>query len=85
MPADQQGQVYKTSGGFGLRWYDEQGDSDAARRASRRGRRPGPWFRDVELLRMRWGLVNEPLTARIRRAIRCPVPRRSCARHRQGA
>ncbi len=25
MPADQQGQVYKTGHGYGLRWYDETG------------------------------------------------------------
>lgn len=31
MPADQQGQVYKTARGFGLRWYDENGRALADR------------------------------------------------------
>ena len=52
MPADQQGQVYKTGNGYGLRWYDETG---------RRRRQAGfssaskarAWFRDVERRRMR--------------------------------
>jgi hypothetical protein len=59
MPADQQGQVYKTTGGFGLRWYDENG---------RRRRKAGfsspskarAWFRDVELPRMRGEVVPRP-------------------------
>ena len=37
MPAEQQGSVYKTSKGFGLRWYDETGTA-ADRRASRPAR-----------------------------------------------
>lgn len=52
MPAEQQGSVYKTSRGFGLRWYDEIG---ARRRragfSSRSAARA--WFRDVEQPRMR--------------------------------
>lgn len=61
MPADQRGSVYSTANGYGIRWYDEHGQrrcqagfpSKSAARA---------WFRDVELRRMRGGLVNEPLT-----------------------
>src|SRR3954453_2663620 len=52
MPAEQQGSVYKTSKGYGLRWYDANG---ARRRkagfTSRSDARK--WFRDVELKRMR--------------------------------
>ncbi len=59
MPADQQGQVYKTGGGYGLRWYDETG---------RRRRQAGfssaskarAWFRDVERPRMRGETVARP-------------------------
>ena len=62
MPAEQRGSVYKTaSKGFGIRWLDETGQ---------RRRQPGfsspskarTWLRDVELVRMRGGLVDEPLT-----------------------
>ena len=63
MPAEQRGSVYKTRTGHGVRWRDEQG---------RRRRRAGfsspskarAWFRDVELPRMRGGLVDERLTLR---------------------
>ena len=59
MPADQQGSVYKTSKGYGLRWYDENG---ARRRkagfTSRSEARA--WFRDVELKRMRGEAVARP-------------------------
>jgi hypothetical protein len=52
MPAEQQGSVYKTSRGYGLRWYDETG---ARRRqagfSSRSAARA--WFRNVEQPRMR--------------------------------
>jgi hypothetical protein len=60
MPAEQTGSVYRTSSkGYGVRWFDEMGT---------RRRRAGftspskarAWFRDVELPRMRGGLVNEP-------------------------
>jgi len=52
MPADQRGSIYKTSKGYGLRWYDEGG---ARRRkagfSSRSEART--WFEDVERRRMR--------------------------------
>lgn len=59
MPAEQQGQVYRTSSGFGLRWYDETG---------RRRRQAGfssrsaarAWFREVESRRMRGEAVASP-------------------------
>jgi len=52
MPADQQGSIYKTNGGYGIRWYDEAGTRRrkagfSSRSASR------AWFRDVETPRMR--------------------------------
>ena len=47
MPADQQGSVYKTSNGHGLRWYDET--STRRRRAGFASRSAArAWFRDVE-------------------------------------
>jgi hypothetical protein len=63
MPAEQRGSTYKTSTGYGIRWFDENG---------RRRRQAGfssaskarMWFRDVELPRMRGGLIDEPLTLR---------------------
>jgi hypothetical protein len=63
MPAEQRGSVYKTKTSHGIRWTDETG---------RRRRQAGfsspskarAWFRDVELPRMRGGLINEPLTVR---------------------
>ena len=52
MPAEQQGSVYKTPKGFGLRWYDETGTAaDRAGFSSRSAART--WFRDVERQRMR--------------------------------
>ena len=63
MPAEQRGQVYATTKGHGIRWYDERG----ARRRQAGFSSPSKaraWFRDVELPRMRGGLVNEPLTFR---------------------
>ena len=63
MPAEQRGQVYTTTKGHGIRWYDETG----ARRRQAGFSSPSKaraWFRDVELPRMRGGLVNEPLTLR---------------------
>jgi len=63
MPADQRGSVYATRRGFGLRYYDERG----ARRRQAGFSSPSKaraWFRDVELPRMRGGLINEPLTLR---------------------
>jgi len=63
MPAEQSGSVYRTSTGYGLRWRDETG-----RRRHRAGfsspSKARTWFRDVELPRMRGGLVNEALTLR---------------------
>ena len=59
MPAEQQGQVYKTSGGFGLRWYDENGvRRRQAGFSSRSAARA--WFRDVERPRMRGEAVARP-------------------------
>ena len=63
MPAEQRGQVYATAKGYGIRWYDERG----ARRRQAGFSSPSKaraWFRDVELPRMRGGLVDEPLTLR---------------------
>lgn len=62
MPAEQCGSVYKTSRGYGLRYYDEKG---ARRRQagfpSRSAARA--WFRDVEAPRMRGEtLPPSPLT-----------------------
>ena len=61
MPAEQQGQVYKTTGGFGLRWYDKTG---------RRRRNAGfsspskarAWFRDLERPRMRGETPHADIT-----------------------
>lgn len=59
MPADQRGSVYKTTKGYGLRWYDETG---ARRRkagfSSRSEARK--WFTDVESKRMRGETVARP-------------------------
>jgi len=63
VPAEQAGSVYTTSTGIGIRWTDETG----ARRRQAGFSSPSKaraWFRDVELPRMRGGLVNEPLTLR---------------------
>jgi len=63
MPAEQQGQVYSTSTGFGIRWYDETGRR--RRRAGFQSRSAArAWFRDVERKRMLGGLVDEALTLR---------------------
>ena len=61
MPAEQEGSIYRTSTGFGIRWTDEAG---------KRRRQPGftspskarKWFRDVERERMRGGLIAERVT-----------------------
>ena len=59
MPAEQIGSAYKTSGGFGIRWYDEQGTRRRrAGFASRSAARA--WFRDVEQPRMRGEAVARP-------------------------
>jgi len=52
MPAEAVGSVYKTTGGYGLRWYDENG----VRRRKAGFSSPSKaraWFRDVERPRMR--------------------------------
>lgn len=59
MPADQQGSVYKTSKGYGLRWYDEKGARRRKAGFSSRSEARA-WFRDVELKRMRGEAVARP-------------------------
>jgi len=62
MPRTQRGSVYKTSKGFGLRWYDEEG---ARRRKAGFSSRSAAstWFEDVERPRMRGqAAVVVPLT-----------------------
>lgn len=57
MPATQRGQIYRTSTGYGIRWYDETG---------RRRRRSGfnsrsdarRWYEEVERQRMRGDVVR---------------------------
>jgi hypothetical protein len=52
MPAEQQGQVYATGRGYGLRYYDEHGKR--RRKAGFKSRSEArAWFRDVERKRMR--------------------------------
>jgi integrase len=62
MPAEQNGQPYKTRKGWGLRWYDEEG---CRRRRSGFETRSAAlaWYRDVERPRLR-GEVPAPLTLR---------------------
>jgi hypothetical protein len=61
MPAEQQGQVYKTTNGYGLRWYDETGTR--RRKAGFKSRSEArAWFRDVELKRMRGEAAPVPPT-----------------------
>src|SRR3954451_21256872 len=62
MPAEQQGSVYKTGTGYGLRYYDERGVRQ--RKAGFKSRSAArAWFRDVERPRMRGETVAvEPLT-----------------------
>ena len=59
MPADQQGQVYKTKTGFGIRYYDENGvrQRHAGFSSASKARK---WFRDVEIPRMRGEAVARP-------------------------
>jgi hypothetical protein len=64
MPAEQQGSVYRTkTAGYGIRWTDERGQRrrQAGFISPSKARK---WFRDVELPRMRGGLIDEPLTLR---------------------
>jgi integrase len=59
MPAEQQGSIYRTTNGFGIRWIDETG---------RRRRQAGftspskakAWYRDVERPRMRGETIARP-------------------------
>ena len=52
MPAEQRGQVYKTSGSYGLRWYDENGKRKRKAGFSSRSKALA-WFRAVDRPRMR--------------------------------
>jgi integrase len=52
MPAQQRGQVYKTSTGYGIRWYDEAGER--RRRSGFKSRSEARrWYEEVERSRMR--------------------------------
>ena len=59
MPAEQRGSVYRTSKGYGLRWYDENG---ARRRKAGFSSRSEArrWYEDVERPRMRGEAVTTP-------------------------
>ncbi|MBA3402305.1 MAG: site-specific integrase [Actinobacteria bacterium] len=64
MPSEQRGSVYTTAtAGHGIRWIDETGQRRRQAGFSSPSKARA-WFRDVELPRMRGGLVNEPLTLR---------------------
>jgi integrase len=56
MPAEQQGSVYKTKTGYGLRYFDEHGarQRKAGFSSPSKARK---WFRDVELPRQRGDIV----------------------------
>jgi integrase len=62
MPAEQEGSLYKTSSGFGIRWRDEHGQRRrqagfSSKSAARK------WFRDVEQKRMRGETITpSPMT-----------------------
>lgn len=59
MPADQRGSVYKTTKGYGLRWYDERGvRRRKAGFSSKSAARE--WFDNVEKKRMRGEAVARP-------------------------
>jgi integrase len=62
MPAEQQGSVYKTATGYGIRWRDENGTR--RRQAGFKSRSEArAWFRDVERKRMRGETIApSPLT-----------------------
>lgn len=62
MPAEQEGQVYKTAKGHGIRWYDETGAR--RRRAGFSSKSEArKWYRNVELKRMRGETIApSPLT-----------------------
>jgi hypothetical protein len=59
MPAEQRGSVYRTSKGYGLRWYDEKG---ARRRKAGFSSRSEArrWYEHVERPRMRGEAVEAP-------------------------
>ena len=58
MPAAQRGQIYRTSTGYGIRWYDETGTR--RRRSGFKSRSEArQWYEDVERRRMR-GDVARP-------------------------
>jgi integrase len=59
MPAEQCGQVYATAKGFGIRWYDENGDRRRQAGFSSRSEARA-WYRDVESRRMRGEAVQRP-------------------------
>jgi integrase len=62
MPAEARGSIYKTSRGYGLRWYDETG---TRRRRAGFGSRSEAraWFRDIERKRMRGEpIAPDPVT-----------------------
>jgi len=57
MPAQQQGQVYKTSSGYGIRWYDENGNRRrrsgfTSRSQARR------WYEEIERPRLRGDIAR---------------------------
>lgn len=67
MPAEQRGSVYKTSKGYGLRWYEVEELPDGSTRRARRRQAGFPsrsearaWFRDVERPRMRGEAFQRP-------------------------
>jgi integrase len=59
MPAEQRGQVYATSKGYGIRWYDETGARRRQAGFSSRSEARA-WYRDVETKRMRSEAVQRP-------------------------
>jgi hypothetical protein len=58
VPAEQRGSVYKTSTGYGIRYYDEGGRRRQAGFSSRSEARR--WFEDVERKRMRRETPRRP-------------------------
>ena len=83
MPAEQQGSVYKTSRGYGLRWYDEMGarpEIAAWTRKLPEGSRYGivQAFRQTLEAAVRWGLIG---TNPAKLAGRNPQPKRDEVEH----
>ena len=57
MPAAQRGQIYRTSTGYGIRWYDESGKR--RRRSGFKSRSEArQWYEDVERRRMRGDIAR---------------------------